>query len=361
MISLSGARDPAPMAGRGTYNRSSCVQAAGSAPALPLLEHAAEVVPLASAPEAIVVADYGSSEGRNSLAPMAAAIRILRTRAGADRAISVVHTDVPGNDFTTLFQTLDQDPESYLRGDDAIFPSAVGRSFYGQILPSGSVTLGWTSWSLQWMSKIPGPIPDHVYADYSRNQDIRAAYRARSADDWRSFLVARGRELRPGGRLVVLTVAVGDDGDIGYLPMLDVVYSAILDLVDEGFLAAAEAQHMVIPIVGRSRADFGAPFAETGRFAGLSIERMDVFLGADPLWEAFRSDGDATQYARGWAAFVGAAAVPTLALGLDGGRDDPRASLFPTKMAEHMTARFAADPRPTALPLGRITLVKDEA
>jgi hypothetical protein len=360
MTNTAKTTGPAPMEGHGAYNRSSSVQAAGLSPALPLLEHAADVVALAGAPEPIVIADYGSSEGRNSLVPMATAIRALRARAGADRAISVVHTDVPGNDFSTLFQTLDQDPGSYLHGDPAVFSSAVGRSFYRQVLPVESVTLGWTSWSIQWLSRIPCRVPDHVYGDYSRYAEVQAAYRAQSADDWRSFLAARGNELRPGGRLVVLTVAVGDDGEIGYQPMLDVVYAAVLALADDGFLSSAEAHRMVIPIAGRRRADFAAPFAETGRFAGLAIEQLDVFLGPDPIFETFQRDGDPMKYGADWAAFVGVAAVPTLALGLDGGRDDPRASLFVTKMAERMTARFAADPQPTALPLARLLLVKDE-
>lgn len=323
-----------------------------------MLEEAAEVVSLASAPEPIVIADYGSSEGRNSLAPMAAAIRALRKRA-ADRAISVVHADLPGTDFATLFQTLDSDPGSYARGDPAVFPSAVGRSFYGQILPQSSVTLGWTAWSIQWLSRIPCPVPDHVYADYSQDADVRMAYRAQSAEDWKNFLAARGNELRPGGRLVVLTVAVGDDGDIGYRPMVDVIHQAVLDLLDGGLLRSEEAHRMAIPVIGRSRADFMAPFTPNGQFAGLAIEQMDVFVGADPLWDAFQRDGNAQKFGAGWAAFVEASAVPTLALGLVGGKDDPRASAFVTNMAERMAVRFAAEPRPTSLPLARLLLVKD--
>lgn len=359
MMSLSGSDGPAPMQGEGAYNRSSSVQAAGSAPALPLFEQAAELVPLANAPEPIVIADYGSSQGRNSLAPVASAIHALRRRIGAERAISVVHTDVPGNDFTTLFQTLDQDPESYLRGDGAVFPSAMGRSFYQQILPSGSVTLGWSSWAVHWLSRTPAPIPDHVYADYSRNSAIRAAYRTQSADDWRAFLVARGNELRPGGRLVVLTVAVGDDGEIGYCPMLDVIRAAILDLIGDAFLRPEEADRMVLPIVGRSRGDWTAPFSATGRFAGLSIEHLDLYSGEDPIWEEFQRDRDATRFGAGWTAFTAAAVVPSLVLGLDHGRDDPRAALFVTKMTERMMERFAAEPQPTPLPLARLVLAKD--
>ncbi|MFL5257307.1 MAG: hypothetical protein ACJ8AI_31395, partial [Rhodopila sp.] len=126
---------PAPMEGHGGYNRRSAVQASGATPALPLLERAAREAALPIGDAAIIVADYGSSEGHNSLEPMAAAICILRARAGPARAVSVVHTDLPGNDFGALFQLLATDPASYLRDDPAVFASAVGRSFYGQILP----------------------------------------------------------------------------------------------------------------------------------------------------------------------------------------------------------------------------------
>ena len=99
---------PSPMEGHGAYNRSSRVQAAGLAAAIPLLRQAAETVPLAPAPEPIVIADYGCSEGHNSLIPMREAIAALRQRAGTSRTISVVHTDLPSNDFSALFEALEQ-------------------------------------------------------------------------------------------------------------------------------------------------------------------------------------------------------------------------------------------------------------
>jgi hypothetical protein len=86
---------PAAMAGQGRYNRSSQVQAAGLSPALPMLERAAREVPLPDGLLPIVIADYGSSQGHNSLAPVGAAIHVLRERAGQERAISVVHVDLP--------------------------------------------------------------------------------------------------------------------------------------------------------------------------------------------------------------------------------------------------------------------------
>jgi len=94
MAEPSASLAPAPMEGHGVYNRSSRVQAAGLSPALPLLKRAARAAALAPAPEPVVIADYGSSQGHNSLHPMAVAIGALRERVGQDRALSVVHTDL---------------------------------------------------------------------------------------------------------------------------------------------------------------------------------------------------------------------------------------------------------------------------
>jgi hypothetical protein len=322
------------------------------------LEQAARLVTVAAAPEAIVIADYGSSEGRNSLVPMALAIRILRDRVGPERGISVVHTDLPGNDFSSLFETLDTDTESYLYVDSATFASAVGRSFYRQILPSDSVTLGWSSWAVQWLSRTPEPIPDHLQVAYSRDPVARAAYSRQAAEDWRTFLAHRGRELRPAGRLVVLTMALSDDGDFGYRPVLGAMYEALLGLVEEGYVSLEEARRMAIPTVGRSHAELIAPFTETGCFADLSIERADVFFGEDVIWKEFERDHDADVFGARWAAFSRASVFHTLARGLSGGRDDPRAAAFIEKLEVGMAARLAAAPEPTKIPLARIALVK---
>jgi hypothetical protein len=139
-----GLAGPAPMEGEGAYNRSSRVQAAGLAPAIDLFATAARAVPLP--PDGpVVLADYGCSQGHNSLRPISTALEALRARIGPEPAVSVVHTDLPGNDFTALFATLAHDPESYLRFDPKTFPMAIGRSFYQPILPPESVLLGWSN------------------------------------------------------------------------------------------------------------------------------------------------------------------------------------------------------------------------
>lgn len=341
-----------------TYTQSSRLQAAGLAPAVALFGHAAEQVPLPRPPQPIVIADYGAATGHNSLKPMTAAIEVLRRRTRHDHAILLAHTDVPENDFSALFHTLAQDPDSYLHSDPASFPSAIGRSFYSQILPTGAVNLGWTSWAIQWLSKIPASLPDHVQVAYSNDEAARTAYARQAATDWQDFLAYRGRELGPAGRLVVLTMAVQEDGEFGYRPLNEAIMAGLDDQLREGLLSSEEVQRMALPIVARSEKDFRAPFAPRGWFEGLAIDHLEVFDAPDRFWSRFESDGDATTFGTHWAAFARAALFPTLAAALDAPRGDPRATEFAQRLQVAVAQRLATAPEPMRIPLAAIVLVK---
>ena len=108
------------------YTVSSRLQAAGLRPAIALFEQAAEAVPIPRPPQPIVIADYGASTGHNSLLPISAALPVLRNRTRPEHSILVIHTDVPDNDFTVMFETLADDPDTYLRKDAARSPRPSG-------------------------------------------------------------------------------------------------------------------------------------------------------------------------------------------------------------------------------------------
>ena len=148
----------AAMEGGGSYNRNSEQQGAGGISALPLLE-IAEAWFDEPGEDPVVIADFGSSQGRNSLLPIGAAIKSLRRRLDVHRPISVFHTDQPGNDFSTLFQVVHTDPGSYLRGQPNVFTFATGKSFYEPLFPPNTITLGWSSYALMWPSQLAALIP----------------------------------------------------------------------------------------------------------------------------------------------------------------------------------------------------------
>src|SRR5262249_51266670 len=162
--------------------------------------------------------------------------------------------------FTAMFRTLEDDPDAYLKKDAATFASAVGRSFYTQILPSHSGKLGWSSWALQWPSRAPPPVAHPIPGADSRDAGGRGASPRQAASDWHEFVVFRARELCPGGRLVVLTTAIGDDGEFGHRPLFRSVLAELADLVAQGLVTEDEVHRMCIPMVSRRAAEFRAPF-----------------------------------------------------------------------------------------------------
>lgn len=341
-----------------SYTASSRLQASGLSSGITLFEQAAHAVPIPKAPQPIAIADYGAATGYNSLLPIGAAIGALRTRTRPDHAILVAHTDLPGNDFTALFTTVTEDPDSYLAKDSATYASAVGRSFYQQILPSESIALGWSSWATHWLSRVPAPIGDHIHIAHSADGNARRAYAHQAALDWNDFVAFRGRELAPGGRLVVLTLAVDAQGQPGFSGLMDALLVSLHRLVEDGMLGAEEVGRMAIPTVGRTEKDFLAPFAPSGRFEGLSVEQVELFDAEDLFWSRYLSDGDGGRLGAAWARFARAAIFPTLTTALDGGPADPRSAAFADALEAQVATHLAAAPQPMTVPLATVVLVK---
>jgi hypothetical protein len=204
----------------------------------------------------------------------------------------------------------------------------------------------------------PAPIPDQVQVAFSRDPDARTAYARQADEDWRSFLTHRAREMRGDARMVILTMARDDSGDFGYRPLIEAMYASLLDLVDQGLVLTEEMHRMAIPTFGRTRAEFESPFGRDGRFAGLSIEHLEVFKGEDRIWEDFRSTQDASTFGAQWAAFSRASVFPTLAAELDGGHRDPRGEKFLQCLEAGTANRLAKAPEQMSIPLAKMVFVK---
>lgn len=338
------------------------VPAAGLAPAVALFEQAAQEVSLPATDQPILIADYGAADGRNSLRPISRAVAAVRRRTAADHPILVTHTDLPHNDFSALFATLSDDPDSYLNTDSASFSSVIGRSFYSQILPSGTVHLGWTSWATQWLSRLPTGAGDHASISERGDAVAHAAYARQAALDWHDFVAFRGRELAPDGRLVVLTTALDTDGTFGYHALIAALVESLEEQVANGSIVRQELARMVIPTFARTEADFRSPFAPRGLLEGVAISHLELFNAEDRYWSRYQSDGNAQLFGSHWAEFARVAMFSTLACALDNGPDnkpeDSRAQQFITQLEASVAARLAAAPQPMRIPLACVVLVK---
>jgi hypothetical protein len=333
------------MEGQGAYNKYAKLPAGGAALALPLLEKALPNVEIDTGNQPVVIADYGSSQGKNSLVPMQVAIGVLRQRAGLNRPISVFHIDQPSNDFNTLFAVLDVDPGRYALDDPNVFPSAIGRSFYESVLPPGSVHLGWCSYAAVWLSCVPTLIPGH-FISFRSTDAVRAEFARQGAQDWEAFLSLRARELRPGGRLVVVLPALADDGLSGFENIMDQANAVLGEMVIAGAITAEERTRMVLRAYPRRKADLLAPFPHDGHFQHLTVEDFEMSVLTDAAWNEYERDGNKENLATKHALFFRAVFMPSLASALTRVRagDAEALRIFGDRLEVGLKQRVASQP-----------------
>jgi len=335
------------MEGKGAYNKYAKLPAGGAALALPLLERAARNLEVDAGDHPVVIADYGSSQGKNSMIPMQRAVKGLRNRIGPNRAIAVFHIDQPSNDFNSLFGILDADPDRYSLNDSNVFPAAIGRSFYENVLPPGSVYLGWSSYAAVWLSRVPALIPGHFFSPHSTGS-VRAKFDHQGAQDWEVFLSLRAKELRVGGRLIVVLPALADDGLSGFENIMDQANAVLAEMVTAGSIKAEDRAQMVLRSHLRRKRDLLAPFAGEARFQQLTVEDLDTSVLPDAAWTDFERDGDREGLAAKHASFFRSVFAPALASALAQVRSgDPEAlHLFGDRLEAGLKRRLASQPAP---------------
>jgi hypothetical protein len=348
------------MEGQGAYNKYAKIPAGGAALAVPFLEKAVRNITLNPADQFLVIADYGSSQGKNSLAPMRIAIGNLRLRGlRPNTPIFVFHIDQASNDFNTLFEVLDADPDRYTLDEPNVFPCAVGRSFYQQVLPPDSVHLGWCSYAAVWLSRIPSLIPGHFFPPLSTGE-VRAAFERQGAEDWEAFLSLRAIEMRPGARLVVVLPGLSDNGSSGFAEVMDSANAVLSEMVDEGAITAEERSRMVLGSHPRRKSELLAPFTKDGSFQGLTVENCEISVLPDAAWIDYQQDGDKEALVKKQALFFRSVFMPSLASALTRVRagDSEAQRSFADRLQDGLIRHLASRPAQTDSFVETIVLAK---
>jgi hypothetical protein len=347
------------MEGQGAYNKHAKIPAGGASLALPLLEKAVEQITIDAGNSPLVIADYGSSQGKNSLLPMGIAIKKLRSQVGLERPIFVFHVDQSANDFTTLFEVVDGDPNTYALNEPNVFPCAIGRSFYKNVLPPDSVHLGWSSYAAVWLSQIPTSIPGHFVVLRSTGS-VREAFDRQAAQDWEAFLRLRANELRPGGRMVIVLPAVNDDGWSGFEDLFDHSNAVLADLVWEGTLSAGERARMVLGTYPRRKCDLLAPFDKDGQFQGLIVEDCELSELEDAAWNEYQRNGDTEALANTHALFFRSIFIPSLSCVLHS-PDEEKRQAFAHQLQCGLKRRLMDQPAPLHSLVATVVLAKQDS
>lgn len=310
------------MLGHGYYSEHSLLQAQVNHHALPMLVEAVNGMDSDHVKSHFVVADYGAAQGANSLEPMSAVVDAVRSRWELPVPISVVHTDLPDNDFSTLLRTIVRSPAGYLRGNENVYSFASPNSIYHQNFPSGYVALGFCAIVVHWLSSTPCNLSNHIIHGRARDEELRQ-WAQQAARDWDTFLHFRSLELRPSGRLIVIGGEADEKGQFGLEPLLDGANALLSRIVDEGELSDDEFVDMCLPCYCRSDREWIAchdPESNQVTETELSLLHSKSFVFPDPHFEEFCRTADAASFAQSLAEFFRAFSEPSLFASLAGDR-----------------------------------------
>ena len=272
--------------------------------ATPMVVDAINNLPQESIAAGFTFSDMGTADAGTSLSMIGSVIDAVSARV-PDAPISIVYSDQPRNDFNALIANVyGLGPfDTYLDRRDNVFPLVSGTSFYKQIVPAGTLDIGFSATAMHWLSAKACNISNHVQAVGASGAELEA-FRAQAHGDWRQILLQRARELKPGGKLVLINFAQDEQGrylgNTGGVNMFDQFNRIWQDFLEQNRITRAEYENMTLPQYYNTVGEFSAPLQDQDDpvyQAGLRLEHIDTRIVQCPFAESFAQHGDAARFA----------------------------------------------------------------
>ncbi len=225
-----------------------------------------------------------------------------------------------------------------------MFPSAVGRTLYGPLVPDRSTHLGWSGITLHWLSTVPCPVPDAVFSNLTTGA-VRDALQRQAADDWSTFLRERARELVDGGELVIVAGASDDAGRAGAEGLFGLIGDELHAMVERGSLQRAEAERIFYPTWNRTLAEWLAPFSSGPASDDFEVlEHREDASDDSATFPQYARDHDAAAFARAYIGFVRAVTENPFFRSLDPARTEAQRDAVITEFYDGLQQRIEAAP-----------------
>ncbi|KAK4373911.1 hypothetical protein RND71_004588 [Anisodus tanguticus] len=313
MLSMKGGK------GEASYVNNSQAQGQHARSMLHLLKETLDGVQLSPADDVpFVMVDLGCSCGSNTVYIIDVIVEHMSKRYEAmgqqPPEFSAFFSDLPSNDFNTLFQLLPPlanngcgSMEECLASNSyrSYFAAGVPGSFYRRLFPARSIDVFYSAFSLHWLSQVPDVVLDKRSVAYNKgriyihgaNEITANAYKKQFQTDLAGFLAARSKEMKRGGSmfLVCLGRTSVDPTDQGGAGLLFGTHfqDAWDDLVQEGLITSEKRNDFNIPVYAPSIQDFKEVVEANGSF---TINKLQVFRGGSPL--VVNHPDDATEVGR---------------------------------------------------------------
>lgn len=278
--------------------------------ATPLVLQAVDAMAL-DGKSSFTMADMGCADGGTSIDMVASVLRTLRSRH-PEMPLAMVYSDQPRNDYNALFQIVHglTEIKSGLPDIEGLHILASATTFYRQVLPRGSLNLGFSATAMHWLSSKPGNISNHVQAVGATGAELER-FAERGRRDWETILLNRAAELVPGGRFVFANFCRDEEGrylgkTVG-ISMFDTFNDLWRELLADGTIAEREYVAMTLPQYYRDVGEFAAPLQDPENpvhQAGLRLEQIETRVTRCPFAVDFERHRDAAKFAQAY--------IPTL-------------------------------------------------
>jgi hypothetical protein len=336
------------MKGAGYYDQHSGAQLSSIQAVHAWVDEAVANLPLPVAAQPVTVLDLGTSEGGNAIRMMATIVKGLRRRTA--QPVQTIYSDLASNDFNQLFANLEAARRDGLF-PAGVYPSAVGGSFYGPLLPPGTVHFATSFNAIQWLDRLPAiPFPESVA--YLRplpsrpgvtvSPEVTAAFQGQADLDLVRFLECRARELVPGGKLLLAGPGDTDEVRVGD-GFTDALNDACLDLVAAGLLKRAEYERLTMPCYFRTVTELLAPLEREGSpVRGMfAVNRAQALEVATPFGVEFRRGGDVAAFASAYTGFMRAVSERVVRAAL---KQSAGEAVTVERLYDRIRARLLAEP-----------------
>lgn len=248
--------------------------------------------------------DMGCADGGTSLDLWRAVID--RTRMHSRKDIQIVYADQVFNDFNALVRILHGQTsfKAYLHDYDNVQILQSGSSFYLPIVPAQSLHMGFSATAMHWLRQKPCDLSEHIHMVGAHAQEA-AQFAQQGASDWRTILLKRARELKPGGKLVLVNFCIDEQGqylgNTGGINMFDNLNDNWQKLLGNGTITELEYKSMTLPQYYNTVDEFAEPLTEkTSEVfqAGLRLVDIQTSVVDCPFAEDFKHHKDPAQFAK---------------------------------------------------------------
>eukprot|EP00658_Telonema_sp_P-2_P035464 TRINITY_DN25783_c0_g1_i5.p1 TRINITY_DN25783_c0_g1~~TRINITY_DN25783_c0_g1_i5.p1 ORF type:complete len:317 (+),score=98.80 TRINITY_DN25783_c0_g1_i5:261-1211(+) len=235
-----------------------------------------------------------------------------------DIQVQILYEDQPNADFKSLFffmqginkavDSCNKDIVPYLSKHSNVFISTCGTSFHQQCFPNCAVNLGFCFTAMHWLSRVPCNISNGIHHVQAEPEEA-ALYAAQAAEDWSNILVARGKELAAGGRMVIVNFCLDENGyHLGTTPnikrsMYDTFQQLWRGMVTEARITEEEFLATNLCMYYRNQDEVKAPFLDpesTVSKTGLKLVSVETKLVPCPYhenWVTNRQEMDLAAHA----------------------------------------------------------------